>query len=127
MGENLAGDKFMILLLNSAVMPTEGIYTLKRISQVEFGTLLRDAAETNNFQSYIGYPETARLIEDMTGVEIAVSREQATLDTGDIMLIAKLRHRVADPSTKTTLEPSIDDFEFYRCDWHPLTEGSTEC
>lgn len=123
MGKNLTGDKFMILLLNSAVMPTEGIYTLKQISQVEFGTLLRDAAETNNFQSYIGYPETAHLIEDMTGVEIAVSREQATLNTGDIMLIVKLRHRVADPSTKTTLEPSIDDFEFYRCDWQPLTEG----
>ena len=115
----------MILLLNAAVMPNEGHYTLKQISQPEFRTLLRDAAETNNFQSYIGYPETARLIEDMTGIEIAVSREQATLDTGDVMLIVKLRHRVADPSTKTTLEPSIDDFEFYRCDWNALTEGST--
>ena len=113
----------MILLLNAAVMPTEGHYTLKQISQAEFGTLLRDAAETHNFRSYIGYPETARLIEGMTGVGIAVSREQATLDTGDVMLIVKLRQRVADPGTKTTLEPTIDDFEFYRCEWHPLTEG----
>ena len=113
----------MILLLNAAVMPAEGHYTLKQISQPEFQTLLQDAAETHNFQSYIGYPETARLIEDLTGVEIAVSREQATLDTGDVMLIVKLRHRVADPSTKMTLAPSIDDFEFYRCDWQPLTGG----
>ena len=117
----------MILLLNAAVMPNEGHYTLKRISQPKFRTLLRDAAETHNFQSYIGYPETARLIEDLTGVEIAISREQATLDTGDVILIAKLRHRVADPSTKTTLAPSIDDFEFYRCDWQPLTEGGSPC
>ena len=115
----------MIILLNAAVMPTEGHYTLKRISDTEFRTLLRDAAETNNFRSYIGYPETARLIEQLTDVEIPVSREQATLDIGDVMLIVKLRHRVADPSTKMTLAPSIDDFEFYRCDWQPLVEGDT--
>ena len=115
----------MIILLNAAVMPAEGHYTLKRISDTEFRTLLRDAAETHNFRSYIGYPETARLIEQLTDVEIPVSREQATLDIGDVMLIVKLRHRVADPSTKMTLAPSIDDFEFYRCDWHSLTEGET--
>ena len=110
----------MILLLNAAVMPAEGHYTLKRISDTEFQSLLRDAAETHNFRSYIGYPETARLIEQLTDVEIPVSREQATLDIGDVMLIVKLRHRVADPTTKTTLAPSIDDFEFYRCDWQPF-------
>ena len=110
----------MILLLNAAVMPTEGHYTLKQISQTEFRTALRDAAAADNFQSYIGYPETARLLEELTGVDIEVSREQATLAGGDVMLIVKLRHRVADPSTKTTLEPSIDDFEFYRCEWKPV-------
>ena len=113
----------MIVLLNAAVMPTEGHYTLKRISQLEFRTLLQDAAASDNFRSYIGYPETALLIEQLTTVEIAVSREQATLDIGDVMLIVRLRHRVADPSTKMTFEPSINDFEFYRCDWQPLTEG----
>lgn len=117
----------MVLLLNAAVMPTEGHYTLKQISQTEFRTLLRDAAASDNFRSYIGYPETARLIEEITGVDIAVSREQATLDLGDIMLIVKLRHRVTDPSTKTALTPSMDDFEFYQCDWHPLTKGGSQC
>ena len=117
----------MILLLNSAVMPTEGHYTLKQISQAEFRTVLREAADSNNFRSYIGYPETAQLIEELTDVEIEVSREQATLAPDDVMLIAKLRHRVADPSTKTTLEPSINDFEFYRCGWKSLTEGETQC
>ena len=117
----------MILLLNAAVMPTEGRYTLQQILHTEFRTLLREAAASNNFRSYIGYPETARLIEEMTGVEIAVSREQATLDIGDVMLIVKLRQRVADPATKTTLAPSIDDFEFYQCDWHPLTKGGSQC
>ena len=116
----------MILLLNAAVMPAEGHYTLKKISQGEFRTVLRNAAAANDFRSYIGYPETARLLEELTGVDIEVSREQATLAVGDVMLIVKLRHRVADPTTKTTLEPSIDDFEFYCCDWKPLTEGGIE-
>lgn len=42
----------MILLLNAAVMPNEGHYTLKQISQPEFRTLLRGAAETNNLWSF---------------------------------------------------------------------------
>lgn len=113
----------MILLLNSAVMPSEGIYTLKQISKSKFQELLQDAATTGDFRSYIGYPETARLIEHLTGIEIEVSREQAELATGDVMLIVKLRHRVADPLTKMPLVPSIDDFEFYRCEWNPLSEG----
>lgn len=113
----------MILLLNAAVMPAEGHYTLKQISRAEFQTVLRDAAAANDFRSYIGYPETARLLEELTDVAIEVSREQATLAVGDVMLIVKLRHRVADPATKTTFEPSIDDFEFYRCGWKPLAEG----
>lgn len=113
----------MILLLNATVMPTEGFYTLRQISQAKFRSVLREAAASDNFRSYIGYPETARLLTDLTDVEIEVSREQATLAVGDIMLIVKLRHRVADPSTKITLEPTIEDFEFYRCEWKPLSEG----
>lgn len=113
----------MIILLNSAVMPTEGVYTLKQISKAKCQTILREAAATGNFQSYIGYPETAHLIEQLTGVEIEVSREQAELAAGDVMLIVKLRHRVADPSSKLTLQPAMDDLEFYRCDWKPLTGG----
>ena len=110
----------MILLFNSAVMPTEGIYTLKRISQGTFRTTLQEAAATGNLQSYIGYPETARLIEQMTGIEIEVTREQAPLGSGDIMLIVKLRQRVANSADKNIPQRSIGDFEFFHCDWQPL-------
>ena len=113
----------MIHLLNSAVMPTEGIYTLKRISENEFQTVLQEADATGNFRSYIGYPETARMIEQLTGVEIAVSREQAELTPGDVMLIVKLRHRIQDLSNISTYQPSLEDLEFFICHWQPLTEG----
>lgn len=115
----------MLLLLNSAVMPTEGVYTLKRISEVTFRTVLREAAATKNFQSYIGYPATAHLIEQLTGIEVEVSREQATLVPGDTLLIVKLRQRVANPTDKDMPQPSIGDFEFFRCDWKPLDDGGT--
>jgi hypothetical protein len=115
----------MLLLLNSAVMPTEGVYTLKRISEAAFQKFLQEAAATDNFQSYIGYPETARLIEQLTGIEIQVSREQAELATGDVMLIVKLRHRIKDLSNITAQQPSLDDLDFFICHWHPLNEGET--
>ena len=110
----------MILLLNSAVMPDEGVYTLKQITEAAFTKELQDAAASDNFRSYIGYPETAQLIEQITGIAIEVSREQAVLSPGDTMLIVKLRHRVANPTDKKTLQLSTDDFEFFRCDWQPL-------
>ena len=117
----------MILLLNAAVMPNEGVYTLKQITETTFTKKLWDAAASGNFRSYIGYPETARLIEQITGIKVEVSREQASLTQGDIMLIVKLRQRVANPADKETLQLSVDDFEFFRCDWQPLDEGEIQC
>ena len=115
----------MILLLNAAVMPTEGVYTLKRISKSDFRTILCGASATNTFQSYIGYPETARIVEELTGVAIEVNRQQAVLKPGDMMLIVKLRQRVVDPIDKTALELSINDLEFYQCQWQALNLGET--
>lgn len=115
----------MVHLLNSAVMPDEGVYTLKQITEATFTKELRNAAASDNFRSYIGYTETAQLIEQITGIEVEVSREQATLTSGDTMLIVKLRHRVTNPADKETLQLSADDFEFFQCDWKPLKERST--
>ena len=115
----------MILLLNAAVMPSEGVYTLKKISKAEFRTCLRAASATGDFKSYIGYPETARIIKEITGVTVEVNREQADLMPGDVMLILKLRQRVTDPVNKATLQLSMDDLEFYQCNWQALDDGGT--
>lgn len=115
----------MVILLNSAVMPAEGVYTLKRISKSNFQQLLQDAAAVGDFRSYIGYPETARLLEQLTGVEIEVSRDQAELKTGDVMLIVKLQHRIQNLSNINTYQPSLEDLDFFICHWHPLTERET--
>ena len=107
---------------SSAVMLTEGHYNLKRITPSEFRSILQDSVKAGNFRSYVGYLETDRLIEQMIGVVVEVSREQAKLEIGDVMLIAKLRYRVPEPANKIMLDPSMDDFEFYYCDWQPITE-----
>jgi len=99
----------MIKLMNSAMMPVCGIYTLRQMSRNAFVTYLRD----NEFESYIGYPDTARLIEEISGVAIPVSRAQTTLEDGDVMLIAKLKYRVNNPHQKGRFTPSMDDFEFF--------------
>ena len=104
-------------------MPTEGVYTLKRICETRFREVLQDADATGDLQSYIGYPATADLIRQLTGVTVEVSRGQAELTKGDVMLIVKLVHRVQDPSNISTYQPSLDDLEFFICHWHPLTEG----
>ncbi len=113
----------MLHLLNSAVMPTEGIYTLEQISPDTFRKDLQHAAATDDLRSYIGYPDTARLIAELTGVQVAVSREEARLNEGDVMLIMKLRYRTPNPTPQTPLQHTVDDFIFYRCTWHRLTEG----
>ena len=115
----------MVILLNSAVMPTEGTYTLKRISKETFRDALQEAAATGDFQSYIGYPETARLIEQLSGVKIEVSRAQTELTKGDVLLIVKLHHRIQVLPKLNTYQPALDDLEFFICHWQPFGEGET--
>lgn len=97
-------------LMNSAMMPRPGRYDYRTLSPQEFGRLVQDAHKAGSLISYIGYEQTARLIERLAGVPIPISREQTPVEDGDILLIAKLRYRVADPRSKG--DPVVEDFEF---------------
>lgn len=98
----------MLKLMNSAMMPTEGRYTLKRITEGAFAEILKTA---ESFESSIGYQQTADYIEKISGVKVPVSRNPTTLADGDYMLIIKLAYRVADPATKG--QPQPEDYEFF--------------
>jgi hypothetical protein len=100
-------------LMNSAMMPDEGTYTLKRCTKDEFVKLL----QSNKFESFIGYPDTAAFISRISGVDIEVSRQQTAVNDGDILLIVRLKYRVADPAEKARFTPSDDDFEFFTCEY----------
>jgi hypothetical protein len=102
------------VLLNSAMMPDEGIYILKRISRDDFGRLVADAYQRGDLHSYVGYPETAQHIERVSGVPIQVNRAPTKLAADQAtILICKLAYRVADPGMKGKLQPTEDDYEYY--------------
>jgi len=108
----------MVRLLNAAVMPREGIYISRAITAREYAEAVRAANAAGALVSYIGYPETARLIEDLTGVPIQVSRDSTPVEDGDVLLVARLQYRVAHPSLKGRMLTSLDDYEFFRVEYH---------
>ena len=101
------------ILLNSAMMPDEGLYILRRVSREFFAELVADAHRRGNLRSYIGYPETAQHIERIARVPIPVNRAATQLPDQCLIAICKLKYRVADPGAKGKLQPGEDDYEYF--------------
>ena len=101
------------ILINSAMMPDEGLYILRRVSRELFAELIADAYRQGRLQSYIGYAETARHIENISGVPIEVNRAATQLPEQALIAVCKLKYRVSDPATKGRLQPGEDDYEYY--------------
>lgn len=97
-------------LLNSAMMPAFGKYEYHELSPDEFAGHVRGGHRDGILTSYIGYQQTADFIGRLAGVPIAVSRDQTVMEDGDVLLIARLRYRVAGRKAKSDLMP--EDFVF---------------
>jgi hypothetical protein len=95
-------------LMNSAMMPVEGYYHLKKISFKEFITAVID----NNIESYIGYQQNIDLIKEWSGKDIELNRSLATFEDGNLALIMKLNYRVANPKDKGN-KVDENSFEFF--------------
>ena len=109
----------MIHIVSAAMMPTPGLtYTLLAITKSqmreEFQKLLKVHKE---WKSYVGYPNTARLLSVLLEAHIPCSRDKATVKAGDVMLVMKLTYRLTNPHEKTENKHgnSINDYEFYLC------------
>lgn len=103
----------MLKLMNSAMMPQEGNYSMRQISADEFAEILR----TEPFESYIGYPDNLKIIKELSGVDVPLSREQTRLAPGDEMLVMRLKYRITNPADKGKFTPTVDDFEFFKCEY----------
>jgi len=101
------------ILLNSAMMPDEGLYVLQRVSREFFAELIADAYRQGHLQSYVGYAETARHIENISGMPIEVNRSATQLPNQALIAICKLKYRVSDPTTKGRLQPGDEDYEYF--------------
>jgi len=102
-----------VILLNSSMMPDEGIYILRRTTREFFAELVADAHRRGELQSYVGYAETAQHIERIAGVPIPVNRSATQLPNQTVIAICKLKYRVGDPVTKGQLRPSDEDYEYF--------------
>jgi len=102
-----------VILLNSSMMPSEGLYILRRVSREFFAELVADANRRGNLRSYIGYPETAQHVERIARVPIQVNRVATQLPDQCLIAICKLKYRVADPVAKGKLQPGEDDYEYF--------------
>ena len=99
----------MIKLMNSAMMPQPGKYELVRLSRDQFVGILRDSGQVD---SYVGYPQTAEFVERISGVSVAVSRRQTTLEDGDRVLVIRLAYRPQDATIKGAPVDEAD-YEFF--------------
>lgn len=104
----------MTHLMNSAIMPKQGKYDLFKLFEAEFVQHVQEAHKQGRLTSYIGYEQTAQFIERLTGVPVKVNRDATTIQSGDIMLICKLKYRVKGPDTKG-LSVDENDFEYFIC------------
>lgn len=100
----------MIHVMNSAMMPAEGRYTLHRISLDQWIESVKAAHQSGHIASSIGYWQNLDIIFQLTGVRLQLSREPTHLQPGDTMLIMRLKYR---PENKGKVEPKITDFEFF--------------
>ena len=100
-------------LLNSAMMPNlDCVYGCRSCGPDEFRRLLQGSP----FESFIGYPETARILEELTGLTIPISRAQTTVEPGDTLLIIRLKYRLNNPAQKGQTVHTLEDFEFAVCE-----------
>lgn len=99
-------------LINSAMMPSlDHTYICRSCTAEEFAKILR----SEPFESFIGYPETARILEEFAGVSIKLNRVQTIVKYGDTLLIMRLKYRLQDPAQKGNTIHKLEDFEFGIC------------
>lgn len=106
----------MIKLMNSAMMPQEGIYKAQKITEEQARDIFEIFA-TSGWVSYVGYEQTAKYMSEVLGVDVPVQRTEAKLDKHDLILVCKLKYRVKNPKDKGK-EVSKDDFEWWLVEYH---------
>ncbi len=115
-----------VWLMNSAMMPAPGIYRYESLTAEQFADAVREAHQAGSLVSCIGYPDNIRIIRELTGIDVELSRRQSDVADGDEMLVMKLRYRVQNPASKGRFTPAIEDFEFGRVTYSAARRADEE-
>lgn len=106
--------KNKVKLVNSAIMPNEGVYHCIKIKQEEFASRARIAYKNGILENYVGYQQTLDYVKKITEInELEVNRGMATCTSGDELLVIKLNRRVMPDEKGNIEELTENDFEFY--------------
>ena len=82
-------------ILNSAMIPNEGIFSYQNLTLEQARTWLD--AHAQSAASFVGYPQTADHITTLAGIpgwRCRLSRDKVTLAPGDEVFVCKLAFRV---------------------------------
>lgn len=101
----------MLKLMNSAMMPVDGNFDCRSISEKDFKTIL-NKANPDKMECYIGYQDTVDYVNSLSDKKFKISRKQTSLEDGDVMLVCRLKYRVEDPDSKGKTKVDSNDFEF---------------
>lgn len=100
-----------VVLMNSAVITKSGTYVAREITPDEAREMVRKSQELGEIISYVGYEQTAEYMSKTLGIDVPLNRGQVDLQKGDIMIVCKLKYRVANPATKGA-PVNEEDFEW---------------
>ncbi len=100
-------------LMNSAMMPAAGIYHLVEMERDDWVKAIQRANAEQPVRSYIGYPDTAKHVQEITGLPIEVNRSETMLGDAATMFIVKLKYRVNNPADKGQFTPTDADYAYY--------------
>jgi len=76
----------MKYILNSAVLTAFGLYNYKQVPLFDAILWL----QTCDWESTIGYPETAEALTNLSSVQVPVNRKIITMQAGDEALVFRL-------------------------------------
>lgn len=101
--------------MNSAMMPTEGKYTCKRINSTQFKNIFLHAQLHGKIVSSVAYPEIQNVVGKQLGIEIPIDRDKGLtkLDDISLILVVKLKYRVPSERKGHRLGSKFDDYEFF--------------
>ena len=98
-----------IIVLNSATMPSDGIYNKKTISKNQFISIIKEAKV---IKSAIGYESVTELIKFLTNISIELNREIVYANDDDMLVGLTLGYRL-DPKDKGHTIPTADDYVYF--------------
>ncbi len=107
-------ENMKVHLLNTAVMPQAGTYSLRKYEKETWKAELKAAINDGvDFQQYIGYPSTLTFVEHLIGKSLGEANwDKTELKDGDFIFVIRLDYRVL-PYERKEDDPDIRDFEFF--------------